>query len=138
MTEVLRNHNLTLTSARILKLCIFFLSLLYRCATMKPRVLVTPPGLGRTVACLTHLKSLCPVRIQDQKVGLQLLQPLLHSFVLEMLHANSYFVSGTEGENKTSFDLFSMIQMKRARLCCASDPGDWGRCFKGEGKSFHP
>lgn len=85
---------------------------MYRCATMKPLVLVMPPGQGRTVACLTHLKSVTPVRIQDQKVGLQLLQPLLHSFVLETLHTNLYFVSGTEGENKTSFDLFSMIQVK--------------------------
>lgn len=79
---------------------------------MKPLVLVTTPGQGRTVACLTHLKSVTPVRTQDQKVGLQLLQPLLHSFVLETLHTNLYFVSGTEGENKTSFDLFSMFQVK--------------------------
>lgn len=95
---------------------------------MKPHVLVMPPGQGRTVVCLTHLKSLSPRRNKDLKVGLHCLQPLFHPCVVETLHTNC-MCFGTEGETKkkTSFELFSMTQMmKRARLCCTSDAGGLG------------
>lgn len=82
-----------------------FLSLsdLYRCVTTKPHAPVTPRGRGQTVACLTRLNSLRPLRKKDPRVGFHLLQPLasnrmnithiyLHSFNLAMTHANIYTV----------------------------------------------
>lgn len=80
------------------------LSDLYRCVTMKPHAPVTPPGQGQTVACLTRLNSLRPLKKKDPRVGFHLLQLLasdrmnntqvyLHSFnLLAMIHTNIYTV----------------------------------------------
>lgn len=76
----------------------------HRCVTMKPHAPVTPPGRGQTVACLTLLNSLRPLRKKDPRVGFHLLQPLasdrmhntqvyLHSFnLLAMIHDNLYLL----------------------------------------------
>lgn len=78
---------------------------------MRPRVLVMPPGQGRTVVCLTPLKSLSPRRNKDLKVGLHRFQPLRPSFVASH---QLIFASGLkEGIKKTSFVLFSMTQMMK-------------------------
>lgn len=114
-----------------------FPSDLYRCATMKPRARVMPPGQGRTVVCLTHLKSLSPRRNKDLKVGLHRFQPLLRSFVVETLSHQLMFVSGLNLKKKKKHHLICLAWLRwwNEHGCVVHlmrGGGGLGGCFKGE------
>lgn len=103
---------------------------------MKLHAPVTPPGRGQTVACLTHLKSLRPLRTKDPRVGFHLFQPLAsdrkdnkhvyaHSFNLAKIHTDLYIMYMLFCNTAMSFSL-TLLELSQHRLLDASFTGVLG------------
>ena len=68
----------------------------YRCATMKPHARATPPGQGQTVACLTRLKSLRPLRTKGPRVGFHLFQPLTSDRIMNNTQVHMHWFNSAK------------------------------------------